>query len=237
MFNISYFCNVGTPHKKNQDRVLVNGRIINDGVFSQDLLPAVNCFVADGIGSMENSENAAQFVLEALSSINYKLSPNSETEIIDLLTFTNSRLVQLNHKMGLFRESATTLCGLLISEKGLLTVNVGDSEILLIKRGTISRITAPHVLDDTVFNSPITSYLGSQKDKMRCDFTFNHFEFAPGDILIVTTDGLRKVIDDNSLIELLSQPTPLSKRVGDMYQSITAKEAPDNLGAVFIQNN
>ena len=232
---MAYFCAVGNPHKKNQDRVLANGKVINDGAFHTDLLPVINCFVADGIGSMENSENAAQFVLDALNSQNDLLNPQNQALLEETLREANNSLVQLNRKPGRYWDSATTLCGLSISDSGLLLANVGDSEILCLRNDSISRINTLHVLDDSVPNSPITSYLGSRNNRMRLDLYPSYADYLPGDILIVTTDGLRKAISDQSLINILSQALPLSERAFNLYQVLIAQDVPDNLGAVFIQ--
>lgn len=230
MYKVSYFCAVGTSTKKNQDRVLVNGDLIQDGLFHLSGITDLSCYVADGVGSMEYSENAAQFVLEALSQQN----PQTPEAIAICLNKANLELVKLNSTSADYRYAATTLCGMLLHGSKCILTNVGDSEILLYRNGKLSRITIPQVLDEDVPNSPITSYLGSQQNRMLIDFHNPYGEYQTGDVLIITTDGLLKAIRGTDLGLILDLADSFENRISRLYEVLTEKEAPDNLGAIFI---
>lgn len=231
MYNVSYFCAVGNPTKQNQDRVLVNGTLVNDGLFHLSAITQLRAFVADGVGSMENSGNAAQFVLEQLSGL-------TAVEIAELnldLYAVNKRLVDLNQEEGIYRHSATTLCGLILAGSSQLCINVGDSELLFIRSGVFARLTTPQVVDPDVPNSPITSYFGTPHVNMRVDITAIEDQQRPGDLFVITTDGLLKAIGSKELTELLSSPLPLKDRVEALFGTLTEHDAPDNLGVTVVE--
>jgi serine/threonine protein phosphatase PrpC len=231
MFNVSYFCAVGNPCKQNQDRVLVNGHLIEDGLFNLEAISQLSCFVADGVGSMANSGNAAQFVLEMLAPLGFM----PQSKLSGILPEINQELVHLNRQHGLYIDSATTLCGLMLDETSLQCVNIGDSEILVCRNGAMVKVTTPQVLDEHAVNSPITSYMGSRIDKMCIDFKSTYLEYQSGDIIIVTTDGLLKAIDLNGLCSIFLKQLPLAKRVEMLYYKLTSKDVPDNLGVIIIE--
>lgn len=231
-FDISFFCDRGTPLKDNQDRVLANGELISDGIKHLTKVENVACFVADGIGSLENSDRAAQFILEGIAKLG--LVPCREL-LLETLDKENDTLVHLNRNDPKYYNSGTTLCGVVLNENEFFTLNVGDSEVLLLREGILSLLTDHQVLDDTRPNSPITSFLGTSQPGMEPVIGEPYTRYRNGDLLIVTTDGLRKVFSNKELTELLESPEPLALRTENIYRIIKSIDAPDNLGVVFIQ--
>lgn len=234
MFSVSYFCTRGNPLKKNQDRVYVNGLVLAEGILHAFGYTALRCFVADGVGSMANSEHAAQYVLHQIGTVDNVINSKERDFIRDHLLKTNHNLVELNRNDEKFRSSATTLCGLILDKHGLLTMNVGDSEILVFKQDMLTRVTIPQVFDDLASNSPLISYLGSTRENMTLDFDSYYNRYDKGDIVIVTTDGLLKAISRQQLRAILNWPVSLQQKVVKVYSIIQEHSAPDNLGAIFI---
>lgn len=232
-YSISYFCDQGTPLKGNQDRVLVNGEIIRDGIRHLTGVQKAVGFVADGIGSLENSDKAAQFILEKLALLG--LEPSREL-LLDTLSTENAKLVNLNQNDPEFFHSGTTLCGLVLSEDEVFTLNVGDSEVLLLREGILSLLTDHQVLDDSKPNSPITSFLGTSQTGMEAVIGERYTRYRSGDLLLITTDGLRKVFTNKELTELLESSEPLAQRAEKIFKLLKSKPAPDNLGAILIQS-
>lgn len=234
-FDVSYFCHYGNRALKNQDRVIVNGDIVSCGVKHQENIAALFCFVADGIGSLINSENAAQYVLEQIDFL--RLRPGLDwCNLIDsFLQNTNLELVKMNHERDDFEDSATTLCGLIYRDKIFIPINVGDSEIWLYRNKELLRITKPHIEDECIPNSPINNYFGSFQAHMYIDFITSIPCLLPDDKLVVTTDGLLKAISKEELIHILEDNAPLKNKINALFYQLSDKDNPDNLGAIFIQ--
>lgn len=232
-YNISFFCDQGTPLKDNQDRVLVNGEIIREGIRHLSGVQKAVCLVADGIGSLENSDKAAQFILEKL--VLPGLEPTPE-QLLETLATENDKLVSLNQNDPEYFHSGTTLCGMVLSEDEVFTLNVGDSEVLLLREGILSLLTDHQVVDDTKPNSPITSFLGTSQARMEPVIGERYTRYRSGDLLIITTDGLRKVFTNKELTELLESSEALAQRAEKIYKLLKSNAAPDNLGVILIQS-
>jgi len=235
MYCVSYFCAVGNPNKENQDRVLVNGDLLRDGLRHCTISRRLFCLVADGVGSMDNSGHAAEYVLRTLRDHPETQSDLSQKNMERALVDINTHLVKLNNEPGELEDSATTLSGVVETEAGLRTINIGDSEVLVIKNGKLDRLTIPQVLDLEIPNSPITGYMGGRIAHMHPEWGLRDERMVDTDTIIVTTDGLLKAIDATRLVEMLSTPEVLSRRVENLYQLLCASPAPDNLGAIFIE--
>ena len=235
MYCVSYFCAVGNPAKENQDRVLVNGDLLQDGIRHINRVERLSCFVADGVGSEINSGNAAEFVMEALRNISANDAFCNREALRELLSKTNHELVLQNHQPGPLMDSATTLCGIVHSSSGLHTINVGDSEVLITKDSALILITEPQVLDREMKNSPITSYLGGRKENMFPAWGLQDDLLADADLIILSTDGLRKAISEEALIHVLSTDQSLQQRSETLFSSLCSKPVPDNLGVVLIE--
>jgi len=233
-FDVSYFCFDGNSGKKNQDRVLVNKDLLTEGINHLQNLDNLFCFVADGIGSLANSENAAQFVLEQLKYLPLKAEQNWQEIIDNFLQEINYQLVLWNRQQGDFFDSATTLCGLIYQEGKFLTVNAGDSEIWLYREKYLQRLNKLNVLWEDIPNSPITNYFGTDYPNLKLDFSSAVSSLNPGDKIVVTTDGLLKAISKKELIQILEEDSPLYMKIDSLYHKLCAKYNPDNLGAIFI---
>lgn len=231
-YSISYFCDQGTPLKPNQDRVLANREIIRDGIRHIQSVEKAVCIVADGIGSLENSDKAAQFILEKIAPLG--LEPTPEL-LLEILATENEKLVNLNQNDPEYYHSGTTLCGIVLNDTEAFTLNVGDSEVLLLREGILSLITDHQVLDDAKPNSPITSFIGTSQAGMEPVIGDRYTRYRSGDLLIVTTDGLRKVFSNKELTELLETPEALAIRAEKIYKLLKSNAAPDNLGVILIQ--
>lgn len=235
MYCVSYFCAVGNPQKENQDRVLANGELLREGIRHRTNVEQLFCLVADGVGSMANSGNAAEYVLAGLREVSASPTAVSSEGMQDLLAEINARMVKLNREPGELEDSATTLSGVVCTQDGHRTINVGDSEVLVIKNRKLDRLTVPQVLDPEMPNSPITGYLGSRQAHMHPEWGLKDASLAEADTIIVTTDGLLKAISAYRLVEMLSTPESLAQRVENLYLLLCATPAPDNLGAIFIE--
>lgn len=231
-YNVSYFCDPGNPLKVNQDRVLVNGEVISKGIRHINKVDRLGCFVADGIGSMINSEIAAQFVLDNIA----KLDPDiSQSELLKTLKTVNDELILRNRTDIQFRNSGCTLCGIVLNENGFFLLNIGDSEVLLLRDGVLNQLTDHQVVDSSVANSPITSFLGSSQMGMHPEFGQRYSKYRIEDLLIVCTDGLRKALNNKDLTEILNLPLPLHQKAENLYYETCRQNTPDNIGVILIQ--
>lgn len=145
---IDYFGNtdIGLHREVNQDSYLTITNKYGDflGV------------VCDGIGGGNAGDVASGEVVKFFNK-EFKKAPkfNNITEAIDylknLIVKANEHIFNLANKNREFEGMGTTISGIMISDVGVLTINVGDSRVYAFEDGKYFRLTK----DDTLVNQMI----------------------------------------------------------------------------------
>jgi serine/threonine protein phosphatase PrpC len=163
-YNISSFTHIGSKRKVNQDRILINDKILSDGFYSLDDQNACFCFVADGIGGGLAGEIASQFVLDAILKQKENFHKLEEEIIEEELYSVNNELINFADLKPEYRGTGTTLTGIIaLEDANYLTIHAGDSEMWVLRDGLFFQVTESQVLDDSEPGSPLISYFGGKK--------------------------------------------------------------------------
>lgn len=204
----------------------------------QELLIAALCdgmggAKAGGLASSLSNKTFVSKVFEALVS-----SPAKQHDFRKLLktacadtngvTYEYSRFSEEFHGMG------TTLVGGVIKQDGHgYIINVGDSRAYLIspKKGKIRQITRDHSLVEELVRfgaitpeearehpqrNIITRALGTEA-KVDCDYF--EFRLAPGELLLLCSDGLSNTMSDGEMLEqakTFGEPEELCRRLMEL---------------------
>lgn len=230
MLEAKYFCHIGTRRNLNQDRVLV-GNVFGSPEIQSVESSSLNVFVADGVGGSRNGAYAAQFVLEEIRqhSIDKKNMEN-------LLQEVNNKLITICENDSSLKGSSTTLTGITINEKlDFKVVSAGDSEIWILRGNTFFRMNEIHVLDESIPNSPITSYFGGTDNHLELSFNSYLKLLAKGDILLICTDGLFKAVSETTVKSILGSKKPLFNKCKDLLGFAESATAIDNISVVLIE--
>lgn len=142
----------------------------------------------------------------------------------------------------------TTLVGMVSAPCGTFVVNVGDSRGYHITRSGIEQITSDHsvvaellsmgqITMSEARNHPnknlITRAIGTAKDVKPDVF---RVEMGEGDCILLCSDGLSNVIDDQEFVfELLRQPDA-KLECEALVKLALDRGAPDNVTAVIYHN-
>ena len=124
-FSISAFTDVGTVRDSNQDRILTNGKLTDDGRIDLADQDSCVCFVADGVGGNKRGDFASDFILREIKSI--RNFDNLEQQ----LRATNTELVRITSPRSEVAGTATTLTGLVATDDIFRIIHVGDSQLWL----------------------------------------------------------------------------------------------------------
>lgn len=234
-FNISGFTHRGTKREINQDRILIQDSIYNEGLYSFSNVDPCFCFVADGIGGGPSGELASQFVLEKVrTQIAAEKAGNSD-EIRDLLQAINDDLLQIGKADPLYLGSGTTLVGLIINNGQFHIINAGDSEAYVLRNKMLLKVTEDQVVDPFKNNSPLLSYFGGKENALSLDFNSILKAVVAGDVIVLTSDGLFKSLDNKQVSAILSSSKAFGEKAKFILQKALEKGADDNLGCILIE--
>jgi serine/threonine protein phosphatase PrpC len=169
--------------------------------------------VADGVGSAREGGAAARRAVEMLAD--YCLSrPRAWSARRALAEFT-AQINRTLHAESLARhgqpELACTLSAVLIEEGRLYGCNIGDSPVFRWHRGALARLSEAHVVAEPQLAHVLTRAIGLAPE---IEPHFFETELAPGDVVLLCSDGVANVLPPERLAELLSRQATARSIVG-----------------------
>jgi protein phosphatase len=210
------FSDVGKTHEHNEDSYLRDDK---EGLF----------VVADGMGGHVSGEMASQLAVESVEefvsrsrseSVHFSGEYRSDLSIEQnrLLAATrvaNRKIREEADKNPTKRGMGTTLIGVILEDKHLAVVNVGDSRLYRVRNGDLKQVTNDHTLvaeqqklgrltKDEARKHPqrhiLTSALGiSESPKIDLYRT----KVIPDDLYLICSDGLNDMLDDEEILNII----------------------------------
>ena len=135
----------------------------------------------------------------------------------------------------------TTLVALWAGEGAFTVAHVGDSRAYLYREGALTRLTRDHsqVQEDldagaiteaeaaeATFQNVLTRALGAGS---RSEADFSEGKIEPGDILILATDGLCKMIDDARIARIAAAGGGPGRIAANLVEAANAAGGEDNV--------
>ena len=203
-------------------------RLLDDGTFL--------AVVADGLGGAKHGRAAAQKLCETYAA-NFRNRPRAWSTAKTLEEITRHLNRQL-HQEGLARfespELATTVAVAVLDGDRLHLLNLGDSRIYHLRRGATGSPAELRQLSRD-HRDPALSHVLTQAMGLAADVRPHTAELvlAPGDTLLLCSDGLSDVLDDAALAELLTQKTGARGLVATARERATP-ETLDDITAVVL---
>jgi serine/threonine protein phosphatase PrpC len=224
---------VGCRRKVNEDSALARPDL---GVWA----------VADGMGGHHAGDVASALVVEALAGVPAQ-APARLLEAQQRLEEANARLVAMGRAGPEARTIGSTVAALLADETGAVQVLwAGDSRIYRAREGALAQLTRDHSLVQDLVDlgeiSPadaqrhpnaniITRAVGADE---RLNLDAVQDEGLPGDVFLLASDGLTRLIDDPELLAAL-QADDLDQAADGLLQTCLDRGAPDNVTFVIVR--
>lgn len=226
---------VGLKRKVNEDSILVR---TERGLWA----------VADGMGGHEAGDVASTMVTDALRAlpIVYGLDDTVEAAV-DALRRVNGELIRLaRSEDDRSRTIGTTVVGLAIADGEFRCFWVGDSRAYRIRHGQIRRLSRDHSLVQDLVDAGMLNSADAEKhesanvitravgvsEELEVDSSTG--EAAPGDIFLLASDGVTRVVEDQELLEELANGS-LEVAADKLVELVLARGAPDNLSMVITR--
>jgi len=234
-YNIAAFTHIGTQREINQDRILVQDTLLEEGYHYVEDAQNCFCFLADGIGGGPSGEFAAQFVLEQVRKRISPVEKNTKEELSDTLSSINNELITFGCENPKYRGTGTTLVGIIINDDEFHVINAGDSPAYVFRNNSMIKITEDQVFDPYEENSPITSYFGGKNNELHLDFDTVLRDILAGDILLFASDGLLKSLSIKQIKVILSNSKPLNEKSEFILRKALEIGSEDNISCIFIE--
>ena len=225
---------VGLRRKLNEDAVLVR---TEQGLW----------VVADGMGGHEAGEVASAMIVDALGQL------PDDGDADSFLRQAIAALRQVNHDLlAMAREDVrpktigSTVVGLVIEDGQFRCFWAGDSRAYRVHAGEIKQLSRDHSLVQDLVeagmldpaeaeghpdSNVITRAVGVSEN-LRIDTVSGSAE--PGDIFLLGSDGLTRLVDDDELLDQLTM-NPLDVAADTLLDMVLSRGAPDNVSFVIVK--
>ncbi len=251
MFKVAWLTNKGLKRNKNEDALLINNLIVQDDNMQQPLIKDFSeqellLAGADGLGGHRGGEIASKLTLEILSQYH----PQNENEIIQTLRQAHHKLLNYVSSHPQCFGFGTCIAGVLIIQNQVIAFNVGDCRVYKFHNNTLYQITKDHSLvqeyldkglitKEQTHKHPqrniVTESIGGIMDYRFIDVRTYKETLLQDEILLICSDGLFDMLDDNEIQACLS--SDLEKSILQLFNQTMQKGANDNISIILCKLN
>jgi protein phosphatase len=213
--------------------------------------------VADGIGPAGTGSVAARLAVSTLAHLamrfgqwNMRMSPRAAADVLErsewLYQRTNETILQRSRAEAELAGMAATLTGIYSVGTDLFVAHVGHSRCYLFREGRLVQLTRDHTLEERRATSPfpvpvgqpigdvnhvLTDVVGTTVDGPRA--VVEHFRLADDDVLLLCTNGLTDVVDDDGIANALASRRTQAEQCDLLLDRALTNGAVDNITVVL----
>ena len=207
--------------------------------------------VADGLGGLPEGAVASQTAINVLSEIIGQLSDSDPIDFAEAFAMINQRVLEQGIEIDPNLGIGTTLTAVQLWNDVLKIAHIGDTAVLLFRGDACQQLTLDHTMGQDMlnrlrpgetafipdhFHHTLTRCIG-QIPQVGSDI-FEH-PFAPGDRILLASDGLTKTLETSEIQHHLSESDDPQALVEELIQQANYCGGPDNITliAVFVEPN
>jgi serine/threonine protein phosphatase PrpC len=231
----------------------------NDGTCLLDIPQGRVLMVADGMGGYQGGEVASAIAVDVMARYTLAMMPWSlmasqagEREVAEglqgALDTCNERVRSVALERGLDSRMGTTLTMAYVAWPELYVLHVGDSRCYLYRGQQLFPLTRDHTVAQQLveshalseeeaaksqFKHVLVNSIGGASD--RVEMEFRHITLAPGDLLLLCTDGLTGQLSDAELSSYLARREPVERSARQMLEHAKRAGGEDNITVVLAR--
>lgn len=230
---------IGKKRKLNQDYVYTSERPVGN-------LPNV-FIVADGMGGHNAGDYASKFTVETIVGEIVNLSEKNPEQILKkAIEVANDKVLRMANENPDLEGMGTTVVAATCIGEELHVANVGDSRLYVIGE-KITQVTRDHSLVEemirmggidraTARNHPdkniITRAIGAEES---IDIDFFHVGLSKGDIVLMCSDGLTNMLEDEEIRMILNGQRDIVEKAEQLVKAANNNGGKDNIAVVLIE--
>jgi len=262
VFDICGATHPGRVREHNEDHILVGRFVKNSGQLAvsfsgdDDFTAGYGMLlcVADGVGGVAGGEMASRLALLTLDKAFYAVvSPDAEA-IVPVLRqaadYANSSIREVAANRKEYAGMGSTLSGVCLMGERYWVVNAGDSRVYRYRNGLLKLLSNDDTLAaravrsgsmtfEQAAHSPdshvLTNCLGAAEFSLAVDAGP---ELRDGDSLLVCSDGLYDMVDDDTLARRLEQfnasGVSCAEQVGGLLALANERGGRDNISLILM---
>jgi protein phosphatase len=203
--------------------------------------------VADGMGGAQAGELASRLAVSALRDYHAADHLDPEERLRAVVREANRRVFERAAADTLAQGMGTTVTAALVEGSRVTVGHVGDSRAYLLRHGALSQLTDDHSLVADLVRSGrlspqeaethpqravITRALGVDQDVDVDAFTVRA---APGDVLLLCSDGLTTMVSDAEIGRIVRESASLDAAARTLVDAANRRGGEDNVTVVLLR--
>ncbi len=202
--------------------------------------------VADGMGGAQAGEVASALAVEEFQQA-LPDEGSVEERLTNRIRDANRRIYERSRQEHEHAGMGTTLTAVYVDDADLAVAHVGDSRAYIFRGGTLTRLTQDHSLVEELVRqgklteeqaaehpqrSIITRALGIELDVEVDTWTY---PVRAGDVVLLCSDGLTSMIDEDTIAEILSSEPGLERAGERLISAANDAGGRDNITVVLFR--
>ncbi len=218
--------------------------------------------VADGMGGHQAGEVASKLVVETIRHYMKQFKDGGKTEELDDsdetlsreanrllagINMANNVVYNVSHIKNTYSGMGSTVSAVYFTNKTLISANVGDSPIYLVRNGNIELLSTTHnqfsemvALDPAMamqispeFKHILTRAIGTKKS-VKADIC--EIRYFKEDILVISSDGLSNKISQEEILDVINKERP-DKACRSLVDLANKRGGDDNITVITLNLN
>ncbi|MCW3777585.1 Stp1/IreP family PP2C-type Ser/Thr phosphatase [Levilactobacillus namurensis] len=208
--------------------------------------------VADGIGGHQGGDVASAMAVSHLGH-DFELTAWTTTAaasqwLSQQITMENHSIIEKSNQFADLNGMGTTLVAAVYFTDEVVIASIGDSRAYLLRDGQLRQLTEDHSLVNELVKrgeisrqaarhhpqkNVIIRSLGISND---ANFDLNTYPLVLNDQLLLCTDGLTNMVDDQQIATVLESTQPLEAKCDQLIELANAAGGLDNISVLIIAN-
>lgn len=230
---------IGKKRTRNQDYIYTSEKPVGN-------LPNI-FIVADGMGGHNAGDYASKYAVATMvEEIEHSVEENPVKILGKAIETANARVLQKSREEADLEGMGTTVVAATLQGNCLQVANVGDSRLYVVNE-EIRQITVDHSLVEEMIriggldrasarNHPdkniITRAVGAG-ESVEADFF--EVELAPGDMILMCSDGLTNMLEDEEIRMIISGQRDIVEKAQALVWAANNNGGKDNISVVLLE--
>jgi len=242
---VASLSDVGCQRENNEDSYLYWEPIADREFQSKGRLAVI----ADGMGGYEGGQEASRLAVETVREVYEDVVRGSpHAALLEAFARAHERIQAHAARHPELHGMGTTCTALVIQQRQLYFAHVGDSRLYLLRGGRISRLTRDHSYVGRLVESGIVRPEDAEKHPQRHILTAalgagievavespeEGMALQDSDDLLLCTDGLWGVVNEQELENLLKGSTP-AESCAALVKLALQRGGPDNITVQILR--
>lgn len=227
------------------------GRVRRSNEDSLGIFPELQLYiVADGMGGHAAGEVASKMAVDAIKE--FLTSPeitqqSQESQLARAISHANQKIYEAGEQDPALNGMGTTVVAVLAQPTETIIAFVGDSRVYLQQNNKIEQLTQDHSLVNEYVRKGLLTVEAAERHPLKhvisralgtnaaVQVETIHRTPAPGDILLLCSDGLSNKLNLQEMNAILTETAGNLEKAGNLLvQKANDKGGEDNITAVLV---